>query len=178
MKNISNEFLNFGNSISPNKHLDFRSTGNKITTNESKSTAKLARIKCFNFSKAIVVDPTKYPKWVYERYQIADIIAEVIKAEQLDKYFEKTIFDEVWIYNVLQHTEDPEKIVKNARKISKIIRVFEWVETDLTMGHPHSFHKEQLDEWFNGIGKVERINKDGCNGFAYYGIFKGNHYEQ
>lgn len=132
-------------------------------------------LKCFNFSKAVVLDPTKYPDWVYSRYDSANIEYTSSKGEELELI--SYIFDEVWIYNVLQHTEDPEKIIANAKNISKIIRVCEWVETKKTLGHPHSFTKEQFDELFGGIGKTELLTKDGCNGKVYFGIFKGNHYD-
>jgi 2-polyprenyl-3-methyl-5-hydroxy-6-metoxy-1,4-benzoquinol methylase len=34
-------------------------------------------------------------------------------------------YDEVWIYNCLQHTQDPELIIQNAKKSAKILRIFE-----------------------------------------------------
>lgn len=135
-------------------------------------------LKCFNFSKAVVIDPTEYPDWVHFRYLSAGIKHIIRKAEEINPIDDSNFFDEVWMYNVLQHTEDPEKIIANARKISKIIRVCEWVETKKTLGHPHSFTKEQFDELFGGIGKTELLTKDGCNGKAYFGIFKGNHYDE
>ena len=86
-------------------------------------------------------------------------------------------FDEAWIYNCLQHTDDPKKIVKKIRASSKIIRVFEWVETGTAPGHIHNLTKKNLDKWFGGEGKVELINENGCYGTCYYGVFKGDLYD-
>jgi hypothetical protein len=87
-------------------------------------------------------------------------------------------FDEVWIYNCLQHTIDPEKILANARASAKIIRIFEWIDEPISIGHPQLLTQEKLDKWLGGVGKVEDINQQGCHGRCYYGVFKGNHYEE
>lgn len=133
-------------------------------------------LKCINLGHGVVIDPCKYPSWIEERYNAAWIGYTIQNGESIGVE-NSTIFDEVWIYNVLQHTQDPQKIITNARKISKIIRIFEWVDTDITPGHPHSLKADKLDEWLGGIGKVEDINESGCHGRCYYGIFKGDHYE-
>ena len=85
-----------------------------------------------------------------------------------------TGYDEVWLYNVLQHTQDPEKIIRNAQRAGRIIRIFEWIETRISIneGHPHSFTEQQLNEWLGGEGKVETLNgQANCWGKCYYGIF-------
>lgn len=134
-------------------------------------------LKCENFKKAVVVDPCEYPAWVHERYKSAGIDDYRIAGEDfLD--LKLGVFDEVWIYNVLQHTRVPEKILTNIRKSAKIIRIFEWVETGTAIGHPQNLTKPDLDKWLGGVGKVENINQGGCVGLCYYGIFKGNHYEE
>lgn len=130
-------------------------------------------LKSVNFSKAIVVDPCNYPQWVKQRYNEAGIDYYRMSGEDLlDE--SKMIFDkvdEVWIYNVLQHTKDPEKIIKNAKTLAKTIRIFEWVDTRVTIGHPHVLKKENLDKWLDGPGKVEFLDKNNCYGKAYFGVF-------
>ncbi len=128
-------------------------------------------LKCRNTTKPLVVDPCKYPDWVYERYDAAGIYCRVCKAEDL--VLTNLNFDEAWMYNVLQHVEDPEKIVQNVRKISKIIRVFDWLDRGVSPGHPHNLTFEEMNGWFHGRGKVEVLNQYGLKGKAYYGIFKG-----
>lgn len=130
-------------------------------------------LKCINYLEACVVDPCDYPDWTKQRYDIKKI--ELIKTPAEDFKTEK-VFDEIWIYNCLQHTIDPKKILQNAKSMCKIIRIFEWVDNGISVGHPHDLKEELLNEWLGGIGKVEELNESGCYGKAYYGIFKGKHY--
>ena len=84
-------------------------------------------------------------------------------------------YDEVWIYNCLQHTEDPEFIIKNAKRYGKIIRIFEWVNMAINNGHPQLLTEEKLNKWLGGKGKVEQLNgQANCFGKCYYGIFPSN----
>ena len=122
--------------------------------------------------KGYVVDPCHYPNWVSERYKENNIEYMVAKGE--DTWFIPV--DEVWIYNCLQHTENPKKIIGNALKCSKVIRIFEWIEEPVSDGHIHTLHEEELNKWLGGYGKTERLNENGCVGLAYYGIFKGDLY--
>jgi len=132
-------------------------------------------LKCLNV-KGKVIDPIKFPDWVYERYKIAKIRYEIKKAENLD---EKEVYDEIWIYNCLQHTENPAKIVANIKKITKIIRLFEWIDTPPNIGHPNTLTKEKLNSWLGGEGKTELLKgENGCKGHCYYGIFIGEKYEK
>lgn len=135
-------------------------------------------LKASDYSLAYVVDPCDYPKWTIDRYKSAKIVFKQKPAEEINKMvFPRTPFDEVWIYNVLQHTFDPEKIIENAFNISKIIRIFEWIDQGVTIGHPQDLKENKLNEWLNGAGKVENLNESGCVGKAYYGIFKGKNYD-
>ena len=127
-------------------------------------------LKCENAGISMVVDPCHYPQWVSMRYGSAGIHNLQIKAEDLDTTIR---YDEVWIYNCLQHTEDPEKIVKNARAIGKIIRLFEWIETGVADGHLHNLTEAKLNEWLGGTGKIENMNENTARGLCYYGIFIG-----
>ena len=129
-------------------------------------------LKCTGFSKALVADPLmdKYPEWVRMRYKASNINTLSIPAEKLEL---KEVFDEVWIYNVLQHTKNPKKIIKNALKYSKIIRIFEFIDTPIVVGHIQSTSEAELNEWLGGIGRAEKVQG---NSDCYYGIFKGDQY--
>jgi hypothetical protein len=152
-------------------------------------------LKCVNFKTenegglpmgTSVIDPIDHPEWVKMRYESAGIFFKRMAGEDLRAttskidgdglkenipFDEDDKFDEIWIYNVLQHTKDPEKIIANARKIGKLIRIFEWVETPVNVGHLHTLKEDKLNEWLGGEGKVEYIDKSGCKGLCYYGIF-------
>jgi len=126
-------------------------------------------LKCVNFSYAKVLEPMEMPDWVLARYEAAGIKFALGKAEA---YADRQVWDEAWIYNVLQHTEDPELVIMNARRSAKIIRLFEWIDFPTNEGHLHTLAQGELDKWLCGEGKVEKIDGENeCYGTAYYGIF-------
>lgn len=128
-------------------------------------------LKCENLAGALVADPCDYPEWVYDRYGAVGIGHTKQKGEDLvPGSFPR--FDEVWIYNCLQHVDDPEKIIKNARAMGKLIRIFEWIDNGVSPGHPHNLTAENLNKWLGGEGKVEVLDQPTLRGKAYYGIFK------
>jgi len=131
-------------------------------------------LKCIN-GKMDVVDPCIYPHWVYKRYDSANIDVHHNTGED---YISLFIYDECWIYNCLQHTYNPQKVIKNALASCKILRIFEWIDNGVSNGHPQDLHEKELNEWLGGEGKVEQLNECGCVGKAYYGIFLGKHYEK
>lgn len=132
-------------------------------------------LKCVNV-KGTVIDPCKFPDWVRARYKAAGIKYFQLKAEDITL----AEADEVWIYNVLQHTIDPEQIIKNAKKAAPIIRLFEYINTGTGPGHPHELTEEKLNSWLGHQGAIEYINEDGpadlnqhgARGQCYYGVFK------
>lgn len=134
-------------------------------------------LKCENFSRAVVVDPIDYPQWIIDRYKIKNICYMRLPAEEMIK--NDVIFDEVWIYNVLQHVYEPKKVVTNALNCGKIIRIFEWIDTGISKGHLHDLKQDSLDEWLGGYGKTKYLNGEGgCKGLAYFGIFVGKYYDK
>lgn len=139
-------------------------------------------LKCENKGLCYVADPLmdKYPQWVLMRYLYAGIAPLGIAGENLldtSEFNDGQTVDEIWIYNVLQHVKDPGKIISNARKISKVIRLFEWVDTGTNIGHLHSLKEDKLNKWLGGEGVVRGVNQNGTVGKAYFGVFKENHYE-
>jgi hypothetical protein len=100
-------------------------------------------LKCRNFGHSVVWDPCLYPRWVYDRYDAAGIKYAIMKGE--DAYVKD--FDEVWIYNVLQHTEEPEQIICNAKDAGKALRIFEWVDIPPHDGHPQMLTVDTLKQW-------------------------------
>jgi 2-polyprenyl-3-methyl-5-hydroxy-6-metoxy-1,4-benzoquinol methylase len=117
----------------------------------------------------VVLDPCDYPQWVTDRYKWKGIDFIQGKAEEMSLEG----FDSCWLYNVLQHTEDPEKVCYNAKKAGKLIRIFEWIETPTNIGHIHTLTKKDLDKWLGGYGKTEMLNGRGCYGLSFYGVFNG-----
>jgi len=124
-------------------------------------------LKCVNV-KGMVIDPLDLPRWVIERYKAAGIEYAKVKAEDM----KEKGWDEVWIYNVLQHTDNPQKVIENAKKAGKLIRIFEWLETEANEGHPHILTEKKLNKWLGGEGKVEELKgQNTCWGKAFFGVF-------
>jgi hypothetical protein len=81
-------------------------------------------------------------------------------------------FDEVWIYNVLQHTEDPAKIIANAKRLAPSLRMFEWIDLPAYPGHPQALTQAKLEDWIGMQGQVsEQHGEGGCWGRAFHGCF-------
>ena len=122
-------------------------------------------LKCVNFKRAVVIDPCKFPAWVVERYKTHNI-------EFVNKPAEEVAlkdFDEVWIYNVLQHVADPDEVMWRAKEAGKVVRIFEWVDTGTNVGHPNNLTKDRLDKHFNG--SLQTMKEKGCHGTAYYAVW-------
>lgn len=126
-------------------------------------------LKCANLGPAsTVIDPCPYPDWVDGRYRAAGIDWWAGRGEDV----EQGTFDEAWIYNCLQHTEDPAAIVANARRVAPLIRIFEWIDMEPCDGHPQMLTEAGLNNWLGGVGTTEWLNENGCIGRSYYGVFK------
>jgi len=125
-------------------------------------------LKCKNMGRALVVDPLMYPSWIYQRYEAKGIESLVMRGEDIVVRG----FDEAWIYNCLQHTDDPEKIIGNALKSAKLLRIFEWLDIPAHEGHPIELSKDNLDKWIGKEGSVVQLAESGCYGKAYYNIYK------
>jgi 2-polyprenyl-3-methyl-5-hydroxy-6-metoxy-1,4-benzoquinol methylase len=124
-------------------------------------------LKCRTGGRRVVADPCDYPSWIGERYKSAGIEYYKTKGEELS--FDE-VFDEVWLYNVLQHVDDPKKVIANCLQYGKIVRVFEWLNIGTGAGHPHNLIEKDLNRWLGGEGKVEKAYR----GKEYFGIFVGN----
>ncbi len=83
------------------------------------------------------------------------------------------VYDEAWIYNVLQHTDDPSLIVKNALSVSRKLRIFEWINIPPCEGHPHMLTEAGLNDWCGSSGDVVPLSYEGCHGLAYVNVVEG-----
>lgn len=127
-------------------------------------------LKGYNFSFACVADPCSFPDWVAKRYEAAGIHYMKKPAEEL---LFKREWDEVLIYNVLQHTIDPKRVLDNARGCGKIVRVFEFIDAGIGQGHPHNLTEAGLNEWLGIKGTTEDFREHGAVGKVYYGVYYG-----
>ena len=124
-------------------------------------------LKTVNLKEGKVCDPLRYPGWVYERYKVKNVKTEVVMGEDITE----TGWDEVWIYNVLQHTADPQRVIGNARRAAPMLRLFEWIDIPPHEGHPQMLTESLLTEWLGKPGQVGDFDESGCFGRAFYGVF-------
>lgn len=128
-------------------------------------------LKCEGLVKGRVVDPIDFPDWTKDRYKTHGIDVTVGKGE--DHVFEG--YDEAWIYNMIGLADDPTKLIENAFKSAKVVRVFEWIKEDNNRVS-RQFSEDEFNELFAVTsdlnGKVVELKQRGCYGKAYYGVFE------
>lgn len=139
-------------------------------------------LRCCNAGRLTVVDPCEWPASVvrrYSNYAIDFIHAPGEQLNECDLLCDK--YDEVWLYNVLQHVQDPAQVVKNAlNRVSGdggVLRIFEWLWIPADVCHPHVLTQVGILNWLSGCRIVKvglpRI-KDECwsNATAFTGVFQ------
>lgn len=98
--------------------------------------------------KSVGVDPLPISKEMKKRYKDHDIRFFNVKGEDLFKDGNGTqtlrefLFDEVWIYNCLQHVDDPATVLANVVSAAKTIRIFEWINMGVCAGHLHNLTED------------------------------------
>jgi glycosyltransferase involved in cell wall biosynthesis len=95
------------------------------------------------------VDPLAVADHTLKRYADADVEFLNIKAE--DMPVDKT-FDEVWMYNCLQHTADPHAILGKIALMGRQVRIFEWIDLGVCPGHPQNLTEEMFWKHFGTKG--------------------------
>lgn len=80
------------------------------------------------------LDPLEFEEDHEQAYRDAGITRIVCAAEDLET---EEHWDEVWIYNVLQHVKDPLALLAKAREVSDKIRIWEWCNVSLDTCHIH-----------------------------------------
>jgi hypothetical protein len=129
-------------------------------------------LKCRGLTSGVIIDPIEYPEWTKQRYQSVNITTIVARGEDIEVAGQEKAFDEAWIYNCLQHTDDPELIIKNARQLANTIRIFEWIDIPPHRGHPQELKEHLLNKWLGGEGHVAELDENICHGKSYSGVFE------
>jgi SAM-dependent methyltransferase len=138
-------------------------------------------LRCYNAGRLVGVDPLQYPPSVVRRYRNYGIEFLNLPGEQIPPPEQQACFgyfDEVWIYNVLQHVVDPQKVLQNAIASAAKLRIIEWVNIPPHPGHPHMLTAEALLQWLPGC-KAERVETKLlsdpellCTVEAFTGVFR------
>ena len=151
----------------PQHHYSFDVGGKRILDIGGGPSSML--LKCKNLSEGKVCDPIDYPEWTKMRYAGHNISVNVQPGEEVDEEG----WDEVWIYNCLQHVESVERIINNAKRAAPVLRLFEWIDIPPHDGHPFELSKEMLDGIIALPGSgTATLRESGCYGKAYYGVFR------
>ena len=118
-----------------------------------------------NLSTCVEPLMNKYNPMVKKRYLDHNLQVFIGPFESYN-YNQKV--DETWFFNILQHCIDPEESLKKAIENSKIIRIFEPIDTNINEEHPHSFS----ETWFKNIlgdqvkrfqgGTIDRFHEADC----------------
>ena len=127
-------------------------------------------LRCENRGRSVVVDPALFPEWVLGRYAAADIEYVQECAEDI----ELGTFDEIWLYNVLQHVRDPRAVIAKALEHGGVVRIFEWLGVPADEKHPHTFIREMLDGWLGCRGRVSEVTWHPYK-IAYTAVIQGEH---
>ena len=137
-------------------------------------------LRCINAGQRIVADPCQWPASVLRRYDYYGIQFLRIPAVRLgpNSSIAARPIDKVWIYNVLQHVQDPEKVIDNAvARIAPggVLRMFEWCYIPADKCHPHVLTPELLLNALQGCRIVKvglpRLKEFWSDATAFTGVF-------
>lgn len=135
-------------------------------------------LRCYNNADLVVVDPLDWPASVHRRYGRHGIRFIKQSGEMVDLIDGLGMFDEVWLYNVLQHVDDPAKVLRNAKARVRPhgwLRIFEWMWIPADDCHPHVLTPELILNNLAGmrISKIvlPKLNECWCNATALAGVF-------
>jgi len=127
-----------------------------------------ALLYCDNYGPSFIVEPTKYEdtEHLYDKKPITFI-------RELYEECKSPIVDEIWLFNVLQHIQDPDAFIEKCKQNAKIIRFFEPINTPIETHHPHSFTFEEYVKYFGDSvnlykGSTEKFHTADC----VYGNYK------
>jgi hypothetical protein len=102
-----------------------------------------ALVFCENYGRSLIIEPM--PSERLDRITQSmnvDIIKQPAENVKVSGY------DQVWIFNLLQHVIDPEKLVENLKTMAEKIYFFEPINTKISVNHPHSLKIEDFKRWF------------------------------
>lgn len=133
------------------------------------------------------VDPLPVSEETVRRYADAHIDFLNIKAEEMPApgyapipttagsslagtSLEPLTFDEIWMYNCLQHVDDPHEILRRLIACAHpgtVVRIFEWIDLGICPGHPQNLTEEMFEKHFaDGNWRSETWNVGFLRGFG------------
>jgi hypothetical protein len=94
-----------------------------------------------NRSQSVAIDPLQFPEAIEDAYAKDHVRRRQVPGEQ----YVGGQTDEVWMYNCLQHTMDPMRVLDNAcAHARETLRVFEWTDTPTSDVHLHTLTESDI----------------------------------
>ena len=138
------------------------------------------------------IGPADYPALLYCKNQGVSVIVEPMPSKTLEDICKENGFilekelaedaelpicDEIWLFNVLQHVMDPDKIIDRCKEASDIIRFFEPINAGTGPEHHHEFDLDYFRKHFGDCVKHYPKNNEAINFHRWecaYGVWKRN----
>ena len=116
---------------------------------------------CKNYGQSIIIEPmgTTILEEFCKQNNIKFISQPVETLSYIEEIDDMENVLEVWLFNVMQHVIDPEKVVARCKDIADRIRFFEPINTPVEAHHPHSFTGDDYVRWF---GDSVQFYRGGC----------------
>lgn len=125
---------------------------------------------CNNIGASYIIEPTvtQHLKDCVEGRKISII---GLPAEEVNF----PMVDEIWLFNILQHTINPDLIIEKCKKSAKAIRFFEPIEAGIDECHLHEFtlgyFRSHFGDWvyhYPAQRKNENFHQNQCAYGVYY----------
>jgi len=111
------------------------------------------------YEDGVVVDPAEKKKEIVEYYSKFRVIYIPVPAEEYLTGIH-WMYDEIWMYNCLKHTIDPELILRSLPNAGKVLRIAELTDTIQDDSHPHILTKEWLTEMLEEISTERSYHEE------------------
>jgi hypothetical protein len=123
---------------------------------------------CENFGESYIMEPTVY-EGVQEYYDSKGI--NIIR--ELYEDCDSPDVDEIWMFNLMQHVQDPDALISKAKKHAKVIRFFEPIDLGTNLEHPFTFSEADYRDYFGDcVKRYESIGEPGFHGAnCVYGTY-------
>jgi 2-polyprenyl-3-methyl-5-hydroxy-6-metoxy-1,4-benzoquinol methylase len=120
--------------------------------------------------RGVAVDPLFFGE-LEQSYADAKIQRVFACAEDLPNLFYFSEFDEVWLFDVVQHVIDPARAVHAASCLARRVRIFEWLHTGLHKLKA-KFFTTRFMRWEKKVEATGRVNHLGFTGEYFFAVYE------
>lgn len=131
-----------------------------------------AAFRCCSASTQGAASPsTRFFGELERNYADAKIERVFACAEDLFSFFYFSEFDEVWLFDVVQHVIDPARAVHTASCLARRVRIFEWLHTGLHKLKA-KFFTTRFMRWKKKVEATGRVNHLGFTGEYFFAVYE------